>query len=167
MVTRRFLLPKTGWMAPSWQPYRTSAFYHFCSLPFPIYNLLTLQFFDNSSQLPKQEMVNIPVPFITCDPVSLSEKQKSNRLPVVVSGKRKTQENLIFHNNFIQCSYRQILNFCAAFWRENSCICCNYMLCFTSFYAMLSLEISKCLWPWRWRSESFVLRAFQNLNGVI
>ena len=49
-------------------------------------------------------MVNTPIPFITCDPISLSEKLKSNRLPVVVSGKRKTEENLIFHNNFIQCS---------------------------------------------------------------
>ena len=30
------------------------------------------------------------------------------------------------------------------------------------------LEISKCLWHWRWRSsESFALKAVQNLNGVI
>ena len=30
------------------------------------------------------------------------------------------------------------------------------------------LEISKCLWHWRWRrSESIALKAVQNLNGVI
>ena len=35
--------------------------------------------------------------------------------------------------------HREILDFCEACWRESSCICSHYMLCFTSFYAMLSL----------------------------
>ena len=150
MVTRRFLLPKTGWMAPSWQPYRTSASYHFCSLPFPIYNLLTLQFFDNSSQPPKQEMVNIPVPFITCDPVSLSDKYNSNRPPVVVSGKRRTEENFIFHDNFIQCRLQRNSFFFAQHFGRNI----GVFIATTCFVLPLStpcclLEISNCLWHWR------------------
>ena len=34
--------------------------------------------------------------------------------------------------------YREILFFCAAFWREYSCICGHYVLRFTSFCTMLS-----------------------------
>ena len=57
-------------------------------------------------------------------------------VPVAASGKRKTEENLIFHYNFIQCSTEKLLFFCAAFLLEYSCICSHYG--FTSFYAMWS-----------------------------
>ena len=51
-------------------------------------------------------------------------------------GKRKIEENLIFHYSFIQCSTEKLLFFCAAFLLEYSCICSHYG--FTSFYAMWS-----------------------------
>ena len=60
-------------------------------------------------------------------------------MPVAASGKRKTEDNLIFHYNFIQCSSEKLLFFCAAFLREYSYICSHYLLRFTFFYAMLSL----------------------------
>ena len=60
-------------------------------------------------------------------------------VPVAASGKRKTEDNLIFHYNFIQCSSEKLLFFCAAFLREYSYICSHYLLRFTFFYAMLSL----------------------------
>ena len=79
-------------------------------------------------------------------------------VPVVASGKRKTEENLIFHDNFtcIQCSTEKFSFFCAAFLQEYSYICSHYVLPFTSFNSMLCclLKISKCLWLWWWwRSE--------------
>ena len=57
-------------------------------------------------------------------------------MPVAASGKRKAEENLIFHYNFIQCSTEKMLFFCAAFLWEYSYICSHYG--FTSFYAMWS-----------------------------
>ena len=60
-------------------------------------------------------------------------------VPVAASGKRRTEDNLIFHYNFIQCSSEKLLFFCAAFLREYSYICSRYLLRFTFFYAMLSL----------------------------
>ena len=59
-------------------------------------------------------------------------------VPVAASGKRKTEENLIFHDNFIQCFTEKLSFFCAAFLREYSCICSHNVLLLPAFYAMLS-----------------------------
>ena len=89
-------------------------------------------------------------------------------VPVAASGKRKTEENLIFHDNFIQCFTEKLSFFCAAFLREYSCICSHNVLLLPLSTLCCLLEISKRLWHCRWRrSEWFALKAFQNLNGVI
>ena len=89
-------------------------------------------------------------------------------VPVAASGKRKTEDNLIFHYSFIQCSTEKLL-FCVQHFCGNIRIFVA-TTCFVLSFSTLCclLEISKCLWHWRWRrSESFALRVFHNLNGVI
>ena len=83
-------------------------------------------------------------------------------VPVVAPGKRKTEENLIFHDNFIQCSTETFSFFVQHF-------CWNILIfvataCFVLPLSTLCclLENSKCLWHWRWRrSESFALKVPQ------
>ena len=87
-------------------------------------------------------------------------------VPVAASGKRKTEENLIFHYNFIQCSTEKLLFFVQHFCENIRIFVATTVLPLSTLCGLL--EISKCLWHWRWRrSESFALRVFHNLNGVI
>ena len=83
---------------------------------------------------------------ITCNPVYLSKKEKSNRPPVVASGKRKAEENLIFHDNFIECSTDKFSLFAQHFGGK-----IRVFVATTCFVLPLStpcclLKISKCLW---------------------
>ena len=63
------------------------------------------------------------------------------------------RETIIFVQHF--CGNIRIFVATTCFVLPLSTLCCL-------------LESSKCLWHWRWRrSESFALKAFRNLNGVI
>ena len=76
------------------------------------------------------------------------KKYKSSRHPVVAFGKRKTEENLTFHDNFIQCSAEKLSFSTQHFWWEYSCICSHYVLRFTSFYSMFSVGDFKVPLSW-------------------
>ena len=106
---------------------------------------------------------------ITCDPVYIAfQKIKIKQTPGCRIRETEGWGEFNISWQLYTVFYREILIFCAALWLEYSSICSHYVLRSTPFYAMLSLEISKCLRHWRWgRGQSFTLKAFQNLNGVV
>ena len=74
---------------------------------------------------------------ITGDPVSFQKIKTKQTAGYRIREKEDWGEfNISWH--FYKVLYREILIFCAASWREYSCICSHYVLRFTSFYAMLS-----------------------------
>ena len=83
---------------------------------------------------------------ITCDPLYLSKNKNQTDPPVAASGKRKAEENLIFHDNFIQCSTEKFSFFAQHFGGN-----IRVFVAITCFVLPLStpcclLEILKCLW---------------------
>ena len=82
-------------------------------------------------------------------------------VPVVASGKRKTEKNLIFYDIFtcIQCSTEKFSFLCAAFLRQYSYICSHYVLRFTSL-------ILRYVVSWKFQS-AFDSDGEEEADGVI
>ena len=64
-------------------------------------------------------------------------------VPVAASGKRKTEENLIFHYNFVQCSTVKLLFFVEHFCGNIRIFVATTVLPLSTLCGLL--EISKCL----------------------
>ena len=73
----------------------------------------------------------VPHSSISCDPVYLA-KNKNQTDPRYISWP-------IISRRLYTVLYREILIFCAAFWREYSCICNHYVLRFTSLQHVVLL----------------------------
>ena len=82
-------------------------------------------------------------------------------------GKRKIEENLIFHYSFIQCSTEKLLFSVQHFCGNIRIFVATTVLPLSTLCGLLEIS-TECLWHWRWRrSESSASKAFHNLNGVI
>ena len=64
-------------------------------------------------------------------------------MPVAATGERKTEENLIFHYNFVQCSTEKLLFFVQHFCGNIRIFVATTVLPLSTLCVLL--EISKCL----------------------
>ena len=87
-------------------------------------------------------------------------------VPVDASGETEDWGEFNISLQLYTVLYREIVIFCAAFCGNIRIFVATTVLPLSTLCGLL--EISKCLWHWRWRrSESFALKTFHNLNGVI